>query len=234
MSLNHSLTHSIVNTINSKTNQQVHHVMIKELNEILRKANSTPVVIDFFATWCGPCKAIAPHFESMAKEFKDVIFVKIDGDKNRAGLSSFNVKAFPTFQFYRNNAKVDEFSGANLNRLRATVQQLSGGGSSSSSSSSSSTSTAAPNPPRTVRPPRGFGGGRRGGFQGFGGRGGRTPPRPTPPAPARRAGYDPYGGRFSTLKSITGGGGGTAAARNAPSDKKIFSATDLGFGGRGG
>lgn len=190
----------------------------------------------------------------MAKEFKDVIFAKIDADKNRAGLASFDVKAFPTFQFFRNGAKVDGFAGGNINRLRATVQQLSSG---VSSLSSSQGQQGSPNPPRSVIPPpprsamprRGFGGGHRGGLsrgghsrgghsrggfrpRGFGGRGGMTP---TPQVqPTRKAGYDPYGGRFSTLKSISGGGGGSNAARNAPSDKKIFSATDLGFGGRGG
>jgi len=223
---------------------KVHHVMIKELQEIMKKAGSTPIVVDFFATWCGPCRAIAPHFESMAKQYKDVIFVKIDGDKNRANLAMFNINGFPTFQFYRNGVKIDEFSGANINRLRGTVQQL-------SQSNSNGRTTSHPNPgptppvprpvPRPVtRPARGgFGGTSRGGFGGGRGRMGRGigGPRPTPrPSlpPTRKATYDPYGGRFSTLKSISGGDGCSAIRNASKSGKKIFSATDLGFGGRGG
>jgi thioredoxin 1 len=41
------------------------------------------VVVDFFATWCGPCQAIAPVVESLAREFKTVDFVKVDVDRNR-------------------------------------------------------------------------------------------------------------------------------------------------------
>ena len=125
-----SITHSLteLNTINSKTNQQVHHVMVKELNEILRKANSTPVVIDFFATWWSLQKPLHLISNPWQRSLR-MLFCENRWRQESCGSEFVNVKAFPTFQFYRNNAKVDEFSSANLNRLRATVQQLSGGGS---------------------------------------------------------------------------------------------------------
>jgi len=48
-----------------------------EFDEILASAGDKSVVVDFYATWCGPCKVIAPYYEELSKQFSDVVFIKV-------------------------------------------------------------------------------------------------------------------------------------------------------------
>jgi thioredoxin 1 len=76
------------------------------------------VIIDFTATWCGPCKMIAPVYEKMQEEFPGVVFAKIDVDDNEEATQLCGVTAMPTFQFYKGGQKVGELKGANADGLR--------------------------------------------------------------------------------------------------------------------
>merc|ERR1711874_452667 len=77
---------------------------------------NTLVCVDFFATWCGPCKMIAPKLEAMSKEFEGkVIFLKVDVDELEDLAASQEVKAMPTFSFFK--------GGKNLIRLPAPMKQ---------------------------------------------------------------------------------------------------------------
>ena len=59
-----------------------------------------PVVIDFYATWCGPCKALAPHIERLAQEYEGRIKVlKVDVDKNEALAAQADIRTIPTLFF---------------------------------------------------------------------------------------------------------------------------------------
>lgn len=78
------------------------------------------VVIDFTATWCGPCKMIAPVYEKMQEEFPGVVFAKIDVDANEEATQLCGVTAMPTFQFYKGGQKVGELKGANADGLRVS------------------------------------------------------------------------------------------------------------------
>merc|ERR1712113_114764 len=70
------------------------------------------VCVDFFATWCGPCKMIAPKLEAMSKEFEGkVIFLKVDVDELEDLAASQEVKAMPTFSFFKGGKKLDSFAG---------------------------------------------------------------------------------------------------------------------------
>ncbi|XP_044039527.1 thioredoxin [Siniperca chuatsi] len=101
--------------------REVHN--LEEFKAILKEAGDKLVVVDFTATWCGPCKQIGPEFEkeSANPENKNVIFLKVDVDEADDVSSSCNINCMPTFQFYKNGEKVFEFSGANKATL---IEQL--------------------------------------------------------------------------------------------------------------
>ncbi|KAI5813318.1 thioredoxin TrxA [Pyronema omphalodes] len=81
-------------------------------------------VVDFFATWCGPCKVIAPQLEKMSEEFKDVDFYKVDVDENASVAGELAVRAMPTFMFFKDGQKLeDEVVGANIKAVRSAIEK---------------------------------------------------------------------------------------------------------------
>jgi len=71
-----------------------------------------PVLVDFWAEWCGPCKMIAPVLDEIAKEKGDTIKVgKVDIDKNQSLSFKYNVRAIPTLLFFKNGQVVDQVTG---------------------------------------------------------------------------------------------------------------------------
>ncbi|CAJ1086012.1 thioredoxin-like [Xyrichtys novacula] len=97
---------------------------LEEFQKILKDAGDKLVVVDFTATWCGPCKQIGPKFEEESKnpDNKNVIFLKVDVDEAEDVSSHCAIKCMPTFQFYKNGTMIDEFSGANLPTLLEKLQ----------------------------------------------------------------------------------------------------------------
>jgi len=69
------------------------------------------VFIDFYATWCMPCKAMSPIIEELSKEYKDVKFVKIDVDKNEELAIKYNVMSIPTMLIMKNGQVTKTFIG---------------------------------------------------------------------------------------------------------------------------
>uniref|UniRef100_A0AAQ4S013 Thioredoxin domain-containing protein n=1 Tax=Gasterosteus aculeatus aculeatus TaxID=481459 RepID=A0AAQ4S013_GASAC len=90
-----------------------------EFHQILKDSGDKLVVVDFTATWCGPCKMIAPIFvkEAAKPENKNVVFLKVDVDDCEDVSKECGISCMPTFHFYKNGAKVFEFSGANVDTL---------------------------------------------------------------------------------------------------------------------
>jgi len=82
------------------------------------------VVVDFTASWCGPCKKIAPFFVELAEKNRQIQFVKVDVDENEETAKECAVRAMPTFHFYKDGVKVDELQGADPKKLEEKVKSL--------------------------------------------------------------------------------------------------------------
>ncbi len=79
-------------------------------NEVL--ASESPVLVDFWAPWCGPCKLIAPTIEALAEEYAGKVRIgKLNTDDNPNMASTFNVSAIPTVMLFKGGEVVDKFVG---------------------------------------------------------------------------------------------------------------------------
>ncbi|TAQ83081.1 hypothetical protein B7494_g8596 [Chlorociboria aeruginascens] len=85
------------------------------------------VVLDAFATWCGPCKVIAPQVVKFSDEFPSAHFVKIDVDEVPDVAQELGIRAMPTFIIFKGEEKVDEIVGANPQALRAAIEKATAG-----------------------------------------------------------------------------------------------------------
>ncbi len=82
------------------------------------------VVVDFFATWCGPCKMLAPKLEAMATEFPSVKFFKVDVDEVGDLAEQYRIEAMPTIVFFSNGAEAHRVMGANEAKIRDLVRNM--------------------------------------------------------------------------------------------------------------
>lgn len=89
-------------------------------------ADSKPLVIDFWAEWCGPCRNIAPFVEELAEEFADKVNIgKCDVDNNDDVVALYRVRNIPTLVFVKNGEVVDKHVGAiSKNDLQAKIEAL--------------------------------------------------------------------------------------------------------------
>jgi len=74
--------------------------------------NDQPVVVDFWADWCGPCKMMAPGFAALAAERLDVHFAKVDTDANEQLAARFGIRSIPTLILFRGGRELARKSGA--------------------------------------------------------------------------------------------------------------------------
>ncbi|XP_029470932.1 thioredoxin H-type-like isoform X2 [Rhinatrema bivittatum] len=116
-------------------------------DEALTEAGDKLVVVDFSASWCGPCQTMAPHFEMMSEKHKEsVVFLKVDVDDVPDVADEYDIAAMPTFVFikngvkdlaksngvvkvptfifFKNGNKIDEVKGAYKEELKAKLEEL--------------------------------------------------------------------------------------------------------------
>ena len=79
-------------------------------NDVLK--SSTPVLVDFWAEWCGPCKALAPKLDEIAKEYGDKLTVaKVDIDQNKETPTKYGVRGVPTLALFKDGEVIDQIVG---------------------------------------------------------------------------------------------------------------------------
>ena len=98
---------------------------MEKFNDVINSENLT--LVDFFATWCGPCKQMHPVLEQLKQELGDSIrIVKLDVDNNDALAAAYRIQSVPTLMLFRSGQVVWRQSGAmRLNDLKAIINQYS-------------------------------------------------------------------------------------------------------------
>jgi thioredoxin 1 len=95
-----------------KTNGKVIHLNNGEFETEVLKSN-VPVLVDFYADWCGPCHAITPTIEALSNEFEGKVkFVKVDVDSNQEVASRYKIMSIPTIMLFENGRVEDSIVGA--------------------------------------------------------------------------------------------------------------------------
>ncbi|TEY32150.1 hypothetical protein BOTCAL_0749g00010 [Botryotinia calthae] len=106
----------------SIANMGVHNISTAaEFKSVL--ADKKVVVLDCFATWCGPCKAIAPRVSKLSDDYPAAHFIKIDVDELPEVSQELGIRAMPTFLIFKGEEKVGEVVGANPVALEEAIRK---------------------------------------------------------------------------------------------------------------
>ncbi|KAK7362143.1 hypothetical protein VNO77_04246 [Canavalia gladiata] len=108
-------TSSHILTFHYMAKWKAHFEAVKETNKLM--------VIDFTATWCGPCKYMDPIIQEFAAKYTDVEFIKLDVDELMGVTQEFQVQAMPTFILMRKGKIVDKVVGAKKEELQKLIEK---------------------------------------------------------------------------------------------------------------
>lgn len=100
--------------------------MVKEITELSELTTALDehdvVVVDYWATWCGPCVRIAPFYKELNEKYDNVCFLKVDIDEAEHLATSQEIQCMPTFHIYKNKERVETIKGANKELLEETIK----------------------------------------------------------------------------------------------------------------
>eukprot|EP01119_Soliformovum_irregulare_P010512 TRINITY_DN2596_c0_g1_i1.p1 TRINITY_DN2596_c0_g1~~TRINITY_DN2596_c0_g1_i1.p1 ORF type:complete len:122 (+),score=36.60 TRINITY_DN2596_c0_g1_i1:49-366(+) len=100
----------------------VEHITSKSRFDTAISSGSQLVVVDYYATWCGPCKRISPFLDQLSEKMTNVTFIKVDVDELEDVAKAQEISAMPTFHLYKGGKRVGELVGASQDQLQKLIE----------------------------------------------------------------------------------------------------------------
>ena len=88
-------------------------------------ANNKLVVVDFFATWCGPCRALSPYIDELATNYHPILFAKANIEEAPVIANELDVKSLPCVIIFENGKEINRVVGFNKPKLQSIIENLS-------------------------------------------------------------------------------------------------------------
>ena len=94
-------------------------------NEVLK--SDKPVIVDFWAEWCGPCKVLGPRFSELSKEMTDIKFCKVNVDENQETAGKYGIRSIPTMLLFKKGEVIGNIVGAlPKDQLKQKIEEIIG------------------------------------------------------------------------------------------------------------
>ena len=90
--------------------------------DLIKSPNLT--IVDFTATWCGPCRIIGPKFDTLSKQHPECNFYKVDVDAGEEIAQEYDIQCMPTFKFFRNSELLETVSGNKIDEVIMALNTL--------------------------------------------------------------------------------------------------------------